>query len=142
MSQERPYGYFIGRVVTNWLGDGRRMQLMEEFAYVDPHGTQFVVPTGFVVDGSSIPGLLWGSRYGSPLTGRHRKASVPHDFFCVERRYTWEATHKMFHLACLAAGVEKQIAWEMYQAVMTFGPKWDADGKDLEPEYEDEWMLA
>jgi hypothetical protein len=38
------WGRFDGRVVTEWLDDGRDMQLVEPFAYVDAFGTHWQAP--------------------------------------------------------------------------------------------------
>ena len=136
------WGYFIGQVVTEWLPDGRGMRLMEDFAFVDKRGENFYIPSGTDVDGKSIPSWLWGVMFESPLTGFSRVASVPHDYECVKRRNPWEVVHRMFFEACMCAGTDEGLARKMRVAVMQFGPRWDQDGNDIEPEYEDEWATA
>ena len=72
---------FKGEVVAKWLDDGRQMELMESFGFTDPSGQNWEVPKGAIVDGASIPKILW-SIVGSPYTGQYRKASVIHDYYC------------------------------------------------------------
>ena len=48
-------GQFRGRVVTEWLPNGRDMQLIQPIEYIDSLGVLWPVPGGTVVDGASIP---------------------------------------------------------------------------------------
>lgn len=132
-------GRFFGDVVALWLKDGRKMRLMEDFHFIDKSGKKWSAPEGSIVDGASIPRMFWAS-IGGPFSGRYRRASVLHDVACVERTEPHKKVHKMFHQAMLADKTPKAKAKEMYIAVVTFGPKWDKNGKDLtfEPKEEDE----
>jgi hypothetical protein len=70
-------GQFIGEVQTKWLvenGVDRRMELLAEFSYIDASGKKWTTPTGWIVDGASIPRFLW-TLVGSPFTGGYRRAS-------------------------------------------------------------------
>lgn len=132
-------GYFNGRVVTEWLADGRTMQLLEPFEYVGPDGRSWRVPAGAAVDGASIPQFFW-SLIGGPFEGRYRAASVVHDFYCDVRSRKSADVHQVFHDAMLCAGVEPVRAWLMHQAVLRFGPAWadpdpscEARGEDSSP---------
>lgn len=124
------HGFFIGRVVTEWLPDGRNMRLMEDFIYVDPDGRKWHAPAGSIINGASIPQILWTTA-GSPYTGHYRLASVVHDVACVVRRATWQEVHEMFYHAMLASGVEQLEAEIKAEAVRKFGPRWDKNGQDL-----------
>ena len=129
------WGHFIGRVVTEWLPDcqdGRKVQLLEDFAFVDKRGEVFEIPAGTVVDGKSIPPILWGSILGSPFTGVSRIASVPHDYECVKRVRPWKQVHRMFYEACMCAGTDETLAAQMRRAVWHHGPRWDKDGKEID----------
>lgn len=117
-------GQFQGRLVTEWLGDGRNMRLVDSFAYRSPDRETWEVPKGTVVNGASIPQFLW-SFIGSPFGGKYRKASVIHDYFCEARNRDWRRVHRVFYEAMLDAGVERSKAWIMYQAVNRFGPRWE-----------------
>lgn len=118
------FGSFVGDVVARWLDPDRRMQLTEDFAYLDPGGKRWHAPKNSIVDGASIPQVFW-TFVGGPFEGLYRKASVVHDVACVERREKWEDVHRMFYYAMRAGGVGETRAAVMYAAVYKFGPRWD-----------------
>lgn len=117
-------GHFVGKVVAEWLEDGRKMQLKEPFAYVDGSTKTWSVPPKTVVDGASIPRWLW-TVVGSPFTGNYRDASVIHDYYCDVKTEKWEKVHNMFHEACLAGGTSPAQAKIMFMAVYAAGPRWE-----------------
>ncbi|HEX9305213.1 MAG TPA: DUF1353 domain-containing protein [Thermoanaerobaculia bacterium] len=129
-SRPGPFGHFVGTVKTEWIEPDRKMRLLDDFAYVDPSGVEWKAPKGSVVDGASIPQVLW-SVVGSPYTGEYRNASVVHDVACEERDRTWQDVHRMFYEACRAGGVGEQKAKLMYAAVYHFGPKWGPGGTSM-----------
>jgi len=124
--------YFIGEVRTLWLVEGavgddapdRRMQLIDDFAFVDPNGVQWLAPAGHVIDGASIPRMLW-SIAGDPFIGTYRRASVLHDAACDARTQPSKVVHRMFYDAMIADGTSQTQAIEFYTAVRLFGPHWD-----------------
>ncbi len=116
-------GEFKGRVVAEWLPDGRSMKLLEPFAYIDPAGKSWPVPANTIVDGASIPSIFW-SIIGGPFEGLYRGPSVVHDFYCQMRTRKYPEVHQTFHNAMLTAGVSTKKAWIMYKAVAQFGPQW------------------
>jgi len=116
-------GKFVGRVVAEWLKDGRLMKLTEPFAYIDPAGQRWDAPAGSIVDGASIPQIAW-SFTGGPFEGKYRDASVIHDVACVQHQRDWQQVHLAFYTAMLASGVERLKAKIMYGAVYQFGPRW------------------
>jgi len=109
--------------VARWEDDGRRMTLVEPFAYLDPRGTRWDAPPGTGIDGASIPRPFW-TVIGSPFTGGFRNASVVHDVACLERDRPWRTVHWMFYEACRCGGVGVVKAKTMYYAVFHFGPRW------------------
>jgi hypothetical protein len=119
-------GRFNGDLVLKALPDGRTMELMQSFAYVDSHDVSWPVPSGVRVDGASIPSVFW-SIIGAPYTGKYREASVIHDYYCATKSRHWKAVHKVFLDGMLARGVEKIQAELMYLAVYRFGPRWNFD---------------
>ena len=124
------FGRFVGEVVAKWLkhkGADRNMQLLEDFAYIDPDGLEWKAPKGSKVNGASIPEVLWAS-IGPPFVGDYRRASVVHDVACDARTQPHEAAHRMFYHAMRADGVGWVKANTMYQAVKRFGPTWGATG--------------
>jgi len=116
-------GRFIGSIVAEWLGDGRKMKLREPFGYRSPDGQAWHVPENTVVDGATIPSFLW-SLTGGPFEGRYRAASVIHDHYCNNRARPWQDVHRVFYDAMVTSGVGPRRAWLMYKAVETFGPRW------------------
>lgn len=119
-------GQFKGELILRVLSDGRTMELMEPFAYVDKHGVTWSVPARTRIDGTSIPSVFW-SIIGAPYTGKYREASVIHDHYCATKARHWKAVHKVFLDGMLARGVDNTQAKLMYLAVYRFGPRWDFD---------------
>ncbi|WP_405081992.1 DUF1353 domain-containing protein [Pectobacterium versatile] len=117
-------GHFTGLPPqTKWLGDGRSMQLVRPFGYVATNNREWNVPMDTIVDGASIPRVLW-SLIGGPFEGLYRNASIVHDYFCVIRTHPWPDVHRMFHYAMLCSGVPSLKARIMFYAVYRFGPRW------------------
>lgn len=140
--------YFIGDVVTKWLHPtekqkaafnklslwqkikskwkgnyGRKMQLVEDFSFVDKHGVLWTAFAGDVIDGSSIPRSLWVA-ISSPFVGLHRRPSVIHDVYCVTRTRPHKQVHQMYEDACIADGVFESKAKLMHLGIKIGGPKW------------------
>jgi hypothetical protein len=117
-------GKFRGKIVAEWMSDGRKMKLLQSLEYVSSEGVPWPVPMGTMVDGASIPSVFW-SVIGGPFEGLYRGPSVIHDFYCSTRLRTSTDVHKVFYDAMLTTGVGPKQAWLMYQAVLRFGPQWD-----------------
>ena len=132
-SKRRKKPSFQGDVVVKWLDDGRTMELLQDFSFRDSKGKTWKAPAGSIVDGASIPKILW-SVVGSPFAGQYRRASVLHDVACRERTRPWKKVHKMFYEAMLADNTPKPKAKQMYNGVMLFGPRWDKGGNLLKIE--------
>ena len=125
-------GRFEGDAVLSMLPDGRNMQLLKPFAYVDPSGQKWQVPEGAKTDGASIPRILWVSY--PPFTGKYRLAAVVHDYYCQQRTRGWKDTHKVFYDAMRTSGVPEQTAKVMYGAVYGFGPRWGTRSDQRRPQ--------
>ncbi len=125
MSASNPseFGQFQGRLILEALPDGRLMQLVEPYAFVDPAQKTWAVPKGAKVDGASIPRVLW-TFIGGPFEGKYRNASVIHDFYCDTRTEPWQAVHRVFFHGMRTAGVSEFRAKAMYAAVYHAGPRW------------------
>ena len=128
---------FIGDVKAQWLKDGRRMKLLEDFLFIDSSGKQWAAMKGESVDGASIPKILWTS-VGPPFVGKYRRATVLHDVECVHRREPHKVVHQMLYEAMLADKTPKPLAKKIYLAVSMFGPRWDEHGNDLKPDSDDD----
>jgi len=119
--------HFEGELETRWLvgpGPDRQMELTRDFAFVDSRGYRWVAMAGDVIDGASIPKMLWSEAVGTPFTGDYRRASVLHDVACKHMEATSKDVHRMFYEAMIADGTEKARALLFYTAVRLFGPKW------------------
>jgi hypothetical protein len=123
VSYAQSWGEFIGKVIVEWLPDGRNMKLVDHFAYVDPRGRKWNAPAGSIVNGASIPQFAW-SIIGGPFEGKYREASVIHDVACRNKDRPWQDVHEAFYMAMLASGVDTLKAKVMYAAVYHFGPRW------------------
>lgn len=120
--------HFEGQVETRWLMDAqedRRMEILRQFAFVDSTGYRWTARPGDVVDGASIPEVVWSNIVGTPFVGDYRRASVVHDVACDRREKTSKDAHRMFYEAMLADGVPQMRAQVFYTAVRLFGPQWD-----------------
>ena len=125
--RQTEFGSFIGDVLVEWLADAtpdRRVRLLADFGYEDPDKNRWMVPKGWIVDGASIPRVLW-TLVGSPFVGDYRRASVVHDYYCDIKSRRWRDVHRMFYYASLAGGVAKTQAKLMYAAVYAGGPRWE-----------------
>ena len=123
-------GHFIGEVNTEWMqhaGDDRRMRLLQDFTFVDDTGKMWNASLGSIIDGASIPEILWSSE-GSPFVGDYRRASVLHDVHCKLRTDPHTTVHRMFYDAMRCDGVGVFRAKKMYAAVRLFGPRWLLEG--------------
>src|SRR5262249_77140 len=126
ISGEMPYGSFIGTVKTEWIRgpeSERRMQLLQDFAYIDPKGRKWLAPAGSKTDGATIPHPPW-SFVGGLFDGQYSEAAVIHDVYCDTKTEPWRDVHRIFYYASRAAGVSELKAKTMYTAVMIGGPKW------------------
>jgi hypothetical protein len=122
-AQPGQWGSFNGRVVAEWLSDGRRMMLVEDFGYRDPSAVVWEAPKNSIVDGASIPQPFW-SFIGGPFEGKYRNASVVHDVACDKMSRPWQDVHRMFYNASRLGGVGPISAKIMYFAVYHWGPRW------------------
>lgn len=124
LNQAEAQGSFQGDVNTKWISNGRGMQLTESFAFTDALGRVWEVPKGTIVDGASIPRVLW-TIVGAPFAGKYRKASVIHDYFCETMSRPWQDVHKAFFDAQLAEGNSEYHAKLLYGGVYAWGPRWE-----------------
>lgn len=115
--------YIDAPPLVEWLDDGRHMRLKRPFGFVEEGGREWPVPTETVVDGASIPKVLW-SLIGGPFEGPYRNASVVHDYYCDVQSRPWQETHRMFFEGMRCSGVGTARAKTMYYGVYRFGPRW------------------
>jgi hypothetical protein len=120
------FGDCSAAVKVQWLDDGRKMELLDDFLYVDGGMKRWLAPKHSVIDGASIPRFLW-SFVGGPFEGLYRKASVVHDVECEDQKELWRDVHRMFFNAMRCSGVGPKRANIMYSAVYHCGPRWGDD---------------
>ena len=132
------HGHFLNKVKSEWLvedGPDRDVKLLDDFFYIDPNGKRWPAPRESVINGASIPWVLWNKWIGPPFVGNYRRASVVHDVACDLREkicVSSHIAHRMFYDACLCGGVGETKAKVMYWAVRIFGPKWgDQNAKNV-----------
>lgn len=116
------WGKFQGDVYTRWVSnDPRNMEVTGTIRYYDPRGEQWTARAHNYVDGASTG---WFFRRLFPaFVGRYRRASVFHDVYCnLKICPSWEV-HRMFYEASRCDGTHPVVAWLMWAAVRTFGPR-------------------
>jgi len=125
MSAETParFGSYRGNLMLRPLEDGRLMELVEAYTFIDRKEKEWPVPARTHTDGASIPRPLW-SIIGGPFEGKYRVPAIIHDYYCSSRKETWQATHVMFYEAMRASGVGELRGKVMYAGVYFGGPRW------------------
>ena len=116
--------HYEGVPQVQFLPDGRNVRLTADLVFYDPSEIRWAVPALAVVDGASIPKVLW-SVFGGPFEGKYRDASIIHDWYCDRRTRSWQATHRVFYDAMCVSRVSAKTAKIMYFAVRWKGPRWD-----------------
>jgi hypothetical protein len=116
---------FDGFVEVRWIDGGanRDMQLTKAFSFVDQSGKTWTTPSGSVVNGASIPQVLWSLH--DPYIGPYRRASVIHDFYCTPPYSEPDMkVHRMYYDAALAGGTDEVTAYAMWKVIEAGGPHW------------------
>jgi len=130
---------FAGRPRVDLLEDGRMVELVEDFVFIDKAGIKHTAREGLHFDGKSTPRGLWWTRIaGPPLVGKARYAAVIHDQERADVRAFFaktgdkEAAAQLAFLADRAylEGMECSGVWAFkrkiqYKAVRA-GSKWEA----------------
>lgn len=115
---------FLQPARVEFLPDGRKVRLLAPFAYGDLGRRTWVVPPGYITDGSSVPKVFWSFDM-APFAGKYRDASILHDYLCDLRATpTSEEAHLLFYEAMRTSGVERATAHLMWRMVSWFGPYW------------------
>lgn len=111
------------------LRDGvERYQLLYDWAFWWK-GASFVVPGGLIIDGASVPRLMWPFM---PPDGLHRGAALAHDYLYILRgrsfyghRFNKAEADLVFYGLMREAGITDRKAYTAYAAVKWFGwPAW------------------
>ena len=116
------WGRYEGDFVFRWENDGRLMTQQNQLTFIDRNNRRWVVPPGSPTDGASVP---WFARaLVCPFVGKHRFAAVIHDRYCVTKQRDCEETHRMFLEGMKCSGCNSIVAFVIYAAVRSFGPRW------------------
>lgn len=109
---------------------GTRFQLSKEVLFwsrqfYNPQTNSYVwiAPKGSVIDGASIPRIMW-SLVGSPFSGSYKRSAAIHDVECVQRDHPSELIHHLFKEMLDADGVTGWRKSAMATAVILGGPSW------------------
>ena len=118
-------------VADDYVEDGpydpghTEFKLLADYAYVAKDGTTYTATKGAVINGTSIPKVVW-SFVGGPWSGKYRNAAVIHDFLCENLVADSDTVHSVFLESMLVSGVPEIKAKLMYYAVLKGGPRWSA----------------
>ena len=111
---------FLNSLIVEPLIDGKNWKLHKTLNYYSPRLKKVVhVPKGFITDFASIPRPLWIIA-GSPATGKHRRASIIHDYLLVSKEYPRIDCDKVFYEACRLDGVSWFKSKLLYAGLRTY----------------------
>jgi hypothetical protein len=113
MNEPDQRGQFDGDVVLTFLPDGRYLKLLRSFGYIDSQHERWDVPDGAIVDGASIPQVLW-TLMGGPFEGKYRDASIVPDWYCDLRTRPWRNVHRVFYEAMLRSKTRARSRQRMH----------------------------
>ncbi len=108
-------------MITDWLPDGRAMQLLESLRFVDARGQHWLAPADSAINGASVPRFF--IRLFPAYVGKYRRATVIHDVYCTTKERPSRDVHRMFYEAMRCDGTNVVTAWLMWAAVRLFGPR-------------------
>lgn len=118
---------FITSLYTTVVNDPNRKwwhkskrQLISDFI-LEIDGKRFVIPKGYIFDGSSIPRPLWS--IFPPSYDPAWRASAVHDYFYTHlyKHYSKEFADDVFYRVMLKDGASPLVAKLFYLAVKWFG---------------------
>jgi len=121
---------FSGNPITEWLPDGRRMRLVEDFHYTTAADITHTGRKGLIIDGKTVPRPLWATFLaGPPYVGKGRNAAVIHDQMCKDA-HMWAAegfagpaaemreyADELFDEMLAHLGVNRLKRWVMFRGV-------------------------
>lgn len=101
----------VGDQPDEWILDA-------PLVYVTSAGDALVVPRDFVTDLASIPRVLYSV---IPVNGRHRSASILHDWLYETQPFPRAVCDRLFLNAMADSGVRFSQRWAMYLGVRVGG---------------------
>ena len=117
---------FIGEADVRLLPDGRKVELLADFVFIDRFGDRHVAQKGCVTNGLSIPRLAYlvAGWKVSPWCSKARRASILHDIMCQEKTLPHKIVHALFNDMMATDMVGRGERKRMYWGVRQFGPTW------------------
>jgi len=106
------------------IAHDHKLRLLEDFAFSDEQGAQWLAPGGALLDGWTIPRGLRGLPR-LPLESEFRKSAVLHDHFSRVRSGRWRDVHRMLYSASLAEGIPPTEAKMLYMTIYASGWRWE-----------------
>ena len=111
--------HYKSLLIAQALGDGKSWMLMTPFTVEIVRYGRITVPAGFVFDFASIP--IFARAVYQPATGKHRTASVIHDWLYYSGMYSREEADEIFAILMELDGVMKVNVKIMHTAVRAGG---------------------
>jgi hypothetical protein len=121
---------FSGRLVFELVEEvalDHKLRLLEDFAFRDEHGREWLAPRGALLDGWTLPRGLRGLPR-LPLESEFRKSAVLHDHFSQAKTASWRDVHRLLYSASLAEGIPPTEAKMLYMTVYASGWRWEPKG--------------
>ncbi len=110
-------------LIPIWYKDSEAYQVFEDYIFVT-RGESYIVPKGLVVDGASVPRMLW---WFKPPDGEHRAAALAHDWLYLNkgvmpgRTFTRRDCDQVFHDLLLQSGLSDGEASLLFAGVRLGG---------------------
>lgn len=107
-------------ILVHPLEDGKSWEMKDWFAvYIKDYGLIYI-PKTFVTDFGSIPRFLWFV-LGSPATGKHRRATVIHDWLYSSQQISRHLSDKILNIIMEHDRVPNWKRRLIFAGVYTFG---------------------
>jgi len=113
-------GHITGELNITPTSNKRKWKTTSEISYVTDSGQTILVPSGFVMDGASIPRSLWFA-VGHPLMGNFARAAAIHDYLYTTHEVSKAEADQIFLDIMIIDKVKPWRRIAMYYAVKFFG---------------------
>ena len=113
-------GHINGDLNITPTSNKRKWKTNSEVTYTTDSGKVVVVPANFVMDGASIPKMLWWA-VGHPYIGNYARAALVHDYLYDNHELTKEEADLIFLDIMRIDGVKPWRRIAMYYAVKFCG---------------------
>lgn len=121
-----PKPSFSGVLQLAFNADKYTVTTMGDFSFTDSKGRKWGVPKGTTSTGSAVPRAMW-SLIGGPFDSKTVFASILLEYHSGLRSAPPDQVHAMFYEALLAQDVPLATAKILFNAVSSFGPRWEVN---------------